>query len=412
MSDNDSVKNETTEGEEMQLSDTQNTEPPLTEEEYSILRSNMSGMSSTFQRLIEPSEAQVKWSESNQELFNELTRADTLENNPGFVNPNQIFQPEIVDGESSRDDKDTFTLIQNFQPILRHTLSFPSTEQFPGEYGFHCVFEKLNSNYKNKFWEFSQKLNKLYIEFNKNIQICFKLKPGKDCSDLFVRAMVVYAEEASVKEPVLRCPTHSSHDHETNLNFPPEYIQHIIRADHKGALYFVDDTSKRHSVLVPISKPAVGTDYCPRIFKFMCLCSDSGGINRRPVKLIFTLEKGLNVVSTIGRDSLDLRICACPGRDMFKEEKKLRQKEEMILRHSSEVKNSTKGLHYLISPSSQKKRKLEMEEMVLIPVAKRDYEKLNEFAEAAMIVRHPEQKEIIRNERRRLMAKCSELNIV
>ncbi|CAB4069018.1 TP63 [Lepeophtheirus salmonis] len=373
MSDNDSVKNETTEGEEMQLSDTQNTEPPLTEEEYSILRSNMSGMSSTFQRLIEPSEAQVKWSESNQELFNELTRADTLENNPGFVNPNQIFQqPEIVDGESSRDDKDTFTLIQNFQPILRHTLSFPSTEQFPGEYGFHCVFEKLNSNYKNKFWEFSQKLNKLYIEFNKNIQICFKLKPGKDCSDLFVRAMVVYAEEASVKEPVLRCPTHSSHDHETNLNFPPEYIQHII---------------------LPISKPAVGTDYCPRIFKFMCLCSDSGGINRRPVKLIFTLEKGLNVVSTIGRDSLDLRICACPGRDMFKEEKKkLRQKEEMILRHSSE--------------------EMEMEEMVLIPVAKRDYEKLNEFAEAAMIVRHPEQKEIIRNERRRLMAKCSELNIV
>ncbi len=33
-----------------------------------------------------------------------------------------------------------------------------------------------------------------------------------------------------------------------------------------------------------------GTDYCARLLKFMCLGSDPGGINRRPVRVVFTLE--------------------------------------------------------------------------------------------------------------------------
>jgi hypothetical protein len=52
--------------------------------------------------------------------------------------------------------------------------------------------------------------------------------------------------------------------------------------------------------------------------KFMCLGSDVGGINRKPVKLIFTLELGIGNV--IGRRTIDLRICSCPKRDKQQEE--------------------------------------------------------------------------------------------
>ena len=40
-----------------------------------------------------------------------------------------------------------------------------------------------------------------------------------------------------------------------------------------------------------------GTDYCAHLLKFMCLGSDAGGINRRPVRVVFTLEEGNKVQS-------------------------------------------------------------------------------------------------------------------
>jgi hypothetical protein len=50
----------------------------------------------------------------------------------------------------------------------------------------------------------------------------------------------------------------------------------------------------------------------------MCLGSDVGGINRKPLKVIFTLEQGPGTV--IGRYSVDVRICSCPKRDKQQEE--------------------------------------------------------------------------------------------
>jgi len=48
------------------------------------------------------------------------------------------------------------------------------------------------------------------------------------------------------------------------------------------------------------------------LFQFMCFSSCVGGLGRRPVQVIFTLERDGQV---LGRQSVELRICACPGRD-------------------------------------------------------------------------------------------------
>ena len=57
---------------------------------------------------------------------------------------------------------------------------------------------------------------------------------------------------------------------------------------------------------------AAGADWVTNLFQFMCFSSCVGGLGRRPVQVIFTLERDGQV---LGRQSVELRICACPGRD-------------------------------------------------------------------------------------------------
>ena len=57
---------------------------------------------------------------------------------------------------------------------------------------------------------------------------------------------------------------------------------------------------------------AAGADWVTNLFQFMCFSSCVGGLGRRPVQVVFTLERDGQV---LGRQSVELRICACPGRD-------------------------------------------------------------------------------------------------
>lgn len=50
----------------------------------------------------------------------------------------------------------------------------------------------------------------------------------------------------------------------------------------------------------------------------MCFSSCASGPSRRPVEVIFTLERD---GQTLGRRVVEIRVCACPGRDRKSDEK-------------------------------------------------------------------------------------------
>ena len=62
----------------------------------------------------------------------------------------------------------------------------------------------------------------------------------------------------------------------------------------------------------------VGTEYVTEMFAFMCFSSCASGPSRRPVEVIFTLEKN---GETLARRVVEIRVCACPGRDRKSDER-------------------------------------------------------------------------------------------
>ena len=62
----------------------------------------------------------------------------------------------------------------------------------------------------------------------------------------------------------------------------------------------------------------MGTEYVTEMFAFMCFSSCASGPSRRPVEVIFTLEKN---GETLARQVVEIRVCACPGRDRKSDER-------------------------------------------------------------------------------------------
>ena len=54
------------------------------------------------------------------------------------------------------------------------------------------------------------------------------------------------------------------------------------------------------------------------MFAFMCFSRCSSGPTGRPVEVIFTLEKD---GQTLSRRVVEIRVCACPGRDRKSDER-------------------------------------------------------------------------------------------
>jgi hypothetical protein len=277
----------------------------------------------------------------------------------------------------------------------------PSTVNWPGQFQFNVQFAQLSRQSKNKHWDYSTDLRKLYIDMNKWVQTEFRVGPAPP-ADLWVRALPVYAEASHIREPVHRCPNHASPQDPTNL--APEFSAHpthLIRMDGDETLYCDDTNSGRLSVLFPVMAPHQGTEYTSKLVKFMCLGSDVGGINRRPLKVVFTLEMGVGHV--VGRKVVEVRICSCPKRDRQQEEQRAQQQDEQVKRIAQRFANSAMVVQQPTPAPPPGKKKLDKEPVIMVPVHCDDFKKLNEFAEAAWICRDPGNNVAIKEKRRQLL---------
>ncbi len=87
---------------------------------------------------------------------------------------------------------------------------------------------------------------------------------------------------------------------------------HVLRCENPLSRYETSKTG-HNSVVIPVmlSKETSALQQT-ELFKVMCFSSCTGGINRRSLDLVITLEHAGVVLCT---QTVPIRVCACPGRD-------------------------------------------------------------------------------------------------
>ncbi|KAK7888813.1 hypothetical protein WMY93_024373 [Mugilogobius chulae] len=225
-------------------------------------------------------------------------------------------------------------------------------------------------------WTYSTDLKKLYCQIAKTCPIQIKvLTPPPQGA--VIRAMPVYKKAEHVTEVVKRCPNHElSREFNDGQIAPPS---HLIRVEGNSHAQYVEDTiTGRQSVLVPYEPPQVGTEFTTILYNFMCNSSCVGGMNRRPILIIVTLETRDGQV--LGRRCFEARICACPGRDRKADEDSIRKQNVSDSTKSSEA---FRQVSHGIQMSAIKKRRSTDEEVFCLPIKGREiYEILVKIKES------------------------------
>ncbi|OWR53721.1 p53 [Danaus plexippus plexippus] len=187
----------------------------------------------------------------------------------------------------------------------------PTRGNFAGEANFEISID--GSQTRRKKFLFSAKLNKIYVD----IGVDFPLKFNWDASKyqyMYVRATVIYSDADQAQKKVEACYQHSFYSNTANSVTGRNVLRSGRELGVPDVYYFGrdDDPDSWYSVLV------AGNPSLEHPYQFVCKNSCTSGINRRNIEIIFTLEDALGVV--FGRQSVGVRVCSCPRRDMNKDE--------------------------------------------------------------------------------------------
>uniref|UniRef100_A0A663LWU1 Cellular tumor antigen p53 n=1 Tax=Athene cunicularia TaxID=194338 RepID=A0A663LWU1_ATHCN len=132
----------------------------------------------------------------------------------------------------------------------------------------------------------------------------------------------------SILQPPGHIPSVPRRCHCEPLQSQSAPASHLIRVEGNNLSQYVDDpVTGRQSVMVPYEPPQVGTEFTTILYNFMCNSSCVGGMNRRPILIIITLE--MRDGQVLGRRSFEGRICACPGRDRKADEDHYREQQAL-----------------------------------------------------------------------------------
>jgi len=241
-----------------------------------------------------------------------------------MVASNQVLQPNYSQSHSpaSTESVAAFTPSParpfDYPPQSPSTKpSIPANTDYPGEFDFQIDFGELTDYApKSAQYTYSKSLNKLFVKMNVTCPIRFKCATKQPIPGCLIRAVPVFKRPEHVTDVVTRCPNHRIPD---EVHYIPS--GHLIRAESTNECHVNYHTAPdgRESVTVLYERPQVGAEYSTVLYKFMCLSSCVGGINRRPLLTCFTLEKDGQV---LGRRVVEVRICSCPGRDRSQEERR------------------------------------------------------------------------------------------
>ncbi|KAK3735757.1 hypothetical protein QZH41_008909, partial [Actinostola sp. cb2023] len=197
-------------------------------------------------------------------------------------------------------------------PTTYHHCRVPPNTDFPGRYQFDIGFqEEKGQPVKSAPWTYSQQLEKLFIQMRNLVPIRFIIR-GCPPPGSYIKCVVVYKQPEYFREVVERCINHMT-KHKDGHPAP----KHLLRCENESTKYQTCQFTGRHSITIPVREFEVGVNYFTEMIQFMCFNSCPGGLNRRAINVIFSLEKNNQV---IGRKILESRICACPGRDRGNEE--------------------------------------------------------------------------------------------
>ncbi|XP_003739832.1 cellular tumor antigen p53 [Galendromus occidentalis] len=194
-----------------------------------------------------------------------------------------------------------------FLSQINSTVVNQSLRNAPGDLGFKVTFDQHDKVTKNMTWTYSNEVGRLYVMLNS--QCPFKISttsPPPDNS--YIVCIPAYKDAVSRRENVVRCPHHCRNQDMNGLSG-----KFWMNSTHSQSIYYEDiQNNRRHCLIVPYEKPHAGCSTYTYILEFMCRNTCVGGVNRRATEVVFLLQ---HEGRELGRCVVEVKVCACPGRD-------------------------------------------------------------------------------------------------